>query len=205
MEKSNIDQRYYQKIGGDITRPPYIDVGNTPSILGVPTGSPKVRVFVSTLWYPTWEEWRQAADVAVDTALMGVNPFVSAHGITISSAAELEKSPSFLFDHAMRKYGSLAILLNAASITEEREFDATLIVAEARRRVIEKKLAAKGKESRPDEFTKYSICQNGTVYAWTDMQAEARAEKRCSIFDRDPAEERREQLIKELMRLDMEK
>ena len=200
---AHIDTQYYKKAGGDISRPPYLDVGPTPTILGVPQGNPKIRVFVSDLWYPTWEEWRQAADIAVDLALKGTNPIVEERGLVISSAVDLETEPRFLFDHSMRRYGNLQIMLNA-TIYEESEYESVLIVAEARRRVIEGRLAKPGKEAKEHEFVAYPAGQNGLRYAWDDLRDdERRGRYCCSVFDDpDPVQERREELIREMMRLD---
>lgn len=201
---THIDTNYYVKHGGDLRRPPYIDtVGRgiyTPEYY-------KVRVFVSDLWYPDWESWSKAAQIAIDTAIRGTNPVIVQRGITISSAAELEPSPSYIFDHTQRSIGVLSILLNAAAIKNEQDYDAIRIIAEARRRVIEKGLAKKN-ASRGDEYTQYSPAENGTRYIWDDIKdGEATKKRSCSsLFDKpDPAEERREQLIREFMRLDMDK
>lgn len=195
-----IDTNFYVKRGGDIRRPPYIDtVGR-----GIyTTDYYKVRVFVSDLWYPTWPEWSKAAQIAIDTAIQGTNPVIVQRGISIATAAELEPSPSYIFDHTQRAIGVISILLNAAAIKTEEDYDSIRIIAEARRRVVEKGLA---KNASADEYTQYSPAENGTRYIWDEIKdSEAIKNRGCSrLFSKpDPAEEYREKLIQDFMRLDM--
>lgn len=197
---SHIDTNYYVKAGGDIRRPPYIDtIGHgiyTPDTY-------KVRVFVSALWYRDWASWSEAARIAIDTAIQGVNPVIVARGITIASAAELEPTPSYIFDNTRKNLGVVSILLNAAAISNEREYESVLLVAEARRRVIEKGIVKAG--SQYDQYTQYSPAENGTRYIWDDIK-DSETLKKCSmsgLFDKaDPETERREQLIREFMAIE---
>ena len=200
---SHIDTNYYVKIGGDIRRPPYIDT------IGRGIYRPEyyaVRVFVSDLWYPDWESWSKAAEIAKETAILGTNPIINQAHIKIVGAIELDPQPSYIFDRSMGKFGTISILLNVAAIDNEREYDAIRIVAEARRRVVEKGLMKKN--ALKDEYTQYSPGENGIRYVWDDIKDSDSDNKRnlSRLFDDpDPWEQRREQLIQEFMRLDMDK
>ena len=202
---SRIDTRYYQQRGGDIRRPPYIDIQGRGLFKA---DYYTVRVFVSDLWYPDWESWSKAAEIAKDTAILGTNPIIDQAPIKIVGAIELDPQPSYIFDRSMGKYGTIGILLNVAAIEDEKDYDAIRIVAEARRRVIEKGLLKKTASRSYDEYTKYSPAENGVRYVWDDIKDSENDSKRnlSRIFDDpDPWEQRREQLIREFMRLDMDK
>ena len=177
---AHIDVNYYKNHGGDVKKPPYID-----------TRTRKVRVFVSALWYPTWAKWKAAADVAVETAVMGVNPVVSNAGISISEAAELDPVPSFIFS---RKYGDVHIWLNAAAISDEADFDAVLVVAEAKRRLLERNVIKNA------EFTKYDPAENGTRSIADNLNDREAAQQRNISRLLKHEDESREKLIREIMR-----
>lgn len=199
----NIDLLYYQKHGGDVRKPMYLDTA--PYGLYGKHGE-RVRVFVSAQWYRTWPEWKDAAAVAIDTALRGTNPIMVQRGITIGSAVELVDTPTFIFDHSKSFPGKkdLSILLNAAAIQDEKSFESTLVVAEARRRVLEKGIA---KNPGKDEYTQYPPAENGVRYAWDSIKDTEAADRRnlSRLFSApDPAEERREALIREFMALEMQ-
>lgn len=163
---SRIDVSCYRQHGGDVQHPPYIDVAERGIYAPVVPGVKRVRAFVNAAWYPKFDSWRAAADAAVDTVLFGTNPIIEEAGIRITEAAELDPFPRFIFDRSRTKYGTVSTFLNAAPgvIDTAEKFSAVLIVAEARRRLIE--AGAVRKNSVGDEFTQYSPSDNGDRFIW---------------------------------------
>ena len=186
---NRIDQDYYIRHGGDLRRPFYMDA------IDYGSAAPRLRVFVSDLWFRGWEAWKAAADIAIDTALMGRNPISIEKGIIIGEATELDPLPTFLFNREVG--GDLSILLNAASVRTEDEYDATLLYAEARRRLI----GQGALKQTSAEFTKYSPAENGRRHILDDIQAgqEARSLKE------KPFDAAKEKAIQGLMRFQMER
>lgn len=161
---TNIDLPKFCELGGDRRRPPYVDVvgGGQPDAWGI-VATPRVRIYISATWYPTWSQWREAAQIAVDTVIRGVNPLLIARGVTVGAVTELEPNPPFIYDR--NRLVGTDILLNAAAVQNENDYDAVLLLAEAKKRVFE---AGKLKKGITAEFTSYSPAMNGDRTAFDD-------------------------------------
>lgn len=200
-----IDLVKFCELGGDRRRPPYVDVvgGGQPDAWGI-VATPRVRIYISATWYPTWSQWREAAQIAVDTVIRGVNPLLIARGVTVGAVTELEPNPTFVFDRT-RLVGT-DILLNA-TIADENGYDAVLLLAEAKKRVFE---AGKLKKGTTAEFTSYNLSENGYRTAFDDAADLGKVDdahiknlmQRC--VDDDEWARLREQRVAEYMKLFME-
>ena len=124
-----VNAKYYNEHGGDLSKPPYFDRAEHISETG--TVYPVRRVFVSADWFPGWTEWKAQAELAADAAMMGAD--YCGRWCRRSDVPPLAITPRYILERD-GKTGVFHIWINVC-LSLETEADFIRVKDEARKRI----------------------------------------------------------------------